>query len=269
MAADCDSSPAGRPAADPERPAVGSLTAAVLGWFAPLSLSADLAPRPRRSPAGLPRSWQALSARRPPGVPGDYRHHPVATALNTVFGSLFAVVLVCHRSGADAGRWPGGPSVRRLPIIAGLMLVILQAAGGIGRWAGVGCPGQPTPGLGWRSRLQPVTSRSSSARSFRSSGSSGRAGGGFTPSARGRWTTFSYARVTLPSVRWGLFGRRDLPDAGPGRSASSGRCCWSSPATPRPDPDRHPVRPRRDRRESFNSKPTPPASCWPAFRSSC
>ncbi len=127
----------GVPARRRFRPGRFLLTAAVLGWLGLLILVPALALLRGAFAAGLGPFWQALAS---PDARAAFRLTlgitAAATALNTVFGVGFAVVLVRQkfwgRSLADAlVDLPFAVS----PIVAGLMLVILYGPGGwLGRW---------------------------------------------------------------------------------------------------------------------------------------
>jgi sulfate/thiosulfate transport system permease protein len=182
------------------------LTAAVFGWFALLILAPTLALVRGALASGLGPFWEALvsaDARRAFGLTVGITL--VATAVNTVFGLAFAVVLVRQRF------W-GKTLVDGLvdlpfavsPIVAGLMLVIVYGPQGwVGRWLeplGVRVV-YAWPGMAMATifvtlpfvvrEVVPVL------REF----GVDQEEVAYTLGA-GRWTTFW--RVTLPSVRWGL-----------------------------------------------------------------
>lgn len=182
------------------------LTAAVLGWFALLILVPTLALVRGAFSGGLAPFWQALSS---PDALRAFRLTVgitlVATALNTVFGLAFAVVLVRHRFwGKTLADGLVDLPFAVSPIIAGLMLVILYGPQGwIGRWlesAGVRVV-YAWPGMALATafvtlpfvvrEVVPVLREFGVEQEEVS----------YTLGA-GRWTTFW--RVTLPSVRWGL-----------------------------------------------------------------
>jgi len=199
------------PPAVPRRPTPNAwgrrlLTAAVLGWFALLILVPTLALVRGAFSGGLAPFWQALSS---PDALRAFRLTIgitlVATALNTVFGLAFAVVLVRHRFwGKTLADGLVDLPFAVSPIIAGLMLVILYGPQGwIGRWlesAGVRVV-YAWPGMALATafvtlpfvvrEVVPVLREFGVEQEEVS----------YTLGA-GRWTTFW--RVTLPSVRWGL-----------------------------------------------------------------
>jgi sulfate transport system permease protein len=182
------------------------LTGAVLGWFAVLILVPTLALVRGAFAGGLGPFWQAVVS---PDAQRAFRLTLgitlVATAVNTVFGLAFAVVLVRQRF------W-GRTLVDGLvdlpfavsPIIAGLMLVILYGPQG---WFGGGLEAAGVRVVYAWLGMALATAFVTLPFVIREVVPVLREFGvdqeevAYTLGA-GRWTTFW--RVTLPSVRWGL-----------------------------------------------------------------
>ncbi len=181
------------------------LIAAVLGWFALLVLvpAAALASRALRGGLGLFLAALATpEALRAFGL--TLKITALATAVNTVFGVAFALVLVRHRFW---GQWLADGLVDLpfavSPVIAGLMLIVLYGPEGLlGRWIepfGIrvvyALPGMVIACL---FVTLPFVVREV-VPLLRELGDE-QEQAAYTLGA-GRWTTFW--RVTLPSIRWG------------------------------------------------------------------
>jgi sulfate transport system permease protein len=182
------------------------LTAAVLGWFGVLILAPTFALARGAFAGGLGPFWQAIAS---PDAQRAFRLTLgitlVATAVNTVFGLAFAVVLVRHRFRGKALAdglvdLPFAVS----PIIAGLMLVILYGPQGwFGRWleaAGVRVV-YAWPGMALATAFVTLPFVVREVVPVLREFGVDQEEVAYTLGA-GRWTTFW--RVTLPSVRWGL-----------------------------------------------------------------
>lgn len=195
---------AGRPARRPL--ARWLLTAIVLGWFALLILVPSIALVRRALAGGFAPFWEALmspDARRALGLTLGIT--AIATAINTLFGLGFAVVLVRHRflGKALADGLVDLPFAVS-PIIAGLMLIVLYGPTGLfgplleraGFRVVYALPGMVLASLFVTlpfvvREVVPVL------REF----GVDQEEVAYTLGA-GRWRTFF--RVTLPSIRWGL-----------------------------------------------------------------
>jgi sulfate transport system permease protein len=182
------------------------LTAAVLAWFALLILVPTLALLRGALAAGFGPFWSAIAsvdARRAFRLTLGITL--VATAVNTVFGLAFALVLTRHRFlGKTLADGLVDLPFAVSPIIAGLMLVILYGPQGwIGSWleaAGVRVV-YAWPGMVLATifvtlpfvvrEVVPVLREFGVEQEEVA----------YTLGA-GRWRTFW--RVTLPSIRWGL-----------------------------------------------------------------
>lgn len=182
------------------------LTAVVLAWFAALILAPTMALVRGALAGGLGPFWEAVAssdARRAFGLTLGITL--AATALNTVFGLAFALVLVRQKFwGKTLADGLVDLPFAVSPIVAGLMLVILYGPHGwVGRWLeplGVRVV-YAWPGMALATvfvtlpfvvrEVVPVL------REF----GVDQEEVAYTLGA-GRWTTFW--RVTLPSIRWGL-----------------------------------------------------------------
>jgi sulfate transport system permease protein len=182
------------------------LTAAVLGWFSLMILVPTLALLRTAFAGGLTPFLNAVlsaDARRAFGL--TLALAAIATAVNTVFGVAFAVVLVRHRF------W-GKTLVDGLvdlpfavsPVIAGLMLVVLYGpAGWLGRWVEAlgGRVVYAWPGMVLANLFVTLPFVVREVVPVLREFGADQEEVAYTLGA-GRWITFW--RVTLPSIRWGL-----------------------------------------------------------------
>jgi sulfate transport system permease protein len=182
------------------------LTVAVLAWLALLILVPTAALMRGAFAGGTAAFWRALTS---PDALRAFRLTLaitlVATAVNTVFGLAFAVVLVRHRFRGKALAdglvdLPFAVS----PIVAGLMLVILYGPNGwIGRWlesAGVRVV-YAWPGMALATAFVTLPFVVREVVPVLREFGADQEEVAYTLGA-GRWRTFW--SVTLPSIRWGL-----------------------------------------------------------------
>jgi sulfate transport system permease protein len=203
-----DAMPITRGAARRAGPALGRrlLTAAVVAWFAVLILFPALALVRAALAGGFGPFLEALAspdARRAFGL--TFGITAVATAVNTVFGLAFAVVLVRHRFwGKTLADGLVDLPFAVSPIIAGLMLVILYGPQGwLGRWleaAGIHVV-YAWPGMVLATTFVTLPFVVREVVPVLREFGVDQEEVAYTLGA-GRWRTFW--QVTLPSIRWGL-----------------------------------------------------------------